>query len=276
MLNHKKVLSLALASAMSLSMMAPAFAADTESTTNRSLKIDGTYKETTIDVVVPTTGTVIINPYALPCVIVDKTETAAAIKVKDQQIVTKPLAIKNQSDVKLDVNVSATATVKGNLTLATAPITDVAKDTKNDAFVYLVLADMSSDTTLVGAKTAVTQSVIDTAYQKQVETTKWTEYTTTNTPANVLALKTSAVTGEKMVTLAAATLETDGSFKEYNAGSIAFVGLTGQCAQNPKTAWTTKDGLTATIAFTFTPNTTAASTTPTPSGDPDPDPSGDD
>jgi hypothetical protein len=244
MLNHKKVLSLALASAMSLSMMAPAFAAETtESTTNRSLKIDGTYQATTIDVVVPTSGTIIINPYALPVKISD----VSGVSKVSQQIVTKPMAIKNKSNVKLDINVSATATVKGSLTLAAAPITDTAGDQKNEAFVYLAI-----EPTTLTADTG-----IDAAYATQTWTTYVAATDSTTTPDNVLALKTSAVTKNKMGTLAAATMDTDGeTFASYSSGSIAFVGLSGQCAQAPKTAWTTKDGLTATIAFTFTPNTT--------------------
>jgi hypothetical protein len=256
MLNHKKVLSLALASAMSLSMMAPAFAAETastsESTSNRQLKVDGTYQTVDIAVVVPTTGTVVINPYALPYEI-GKDANNKAIKAEGQQIVTKPMTIKNQSETALYVNVSATTTTKGSLTLAAAPISDTAGDTKNEAFVYL---DLESST-LTGATSAITDAAIASAYN----TTTWTDYVVqtddTNTPANVLALKTSAVSKEKMITLAAAGMNTStGAFDTYNSGSIAFVGLKGQCAENPKTAWTTKDGLTATIAFTFTPNTT--------------------
>jgi hypothetical protein len=245
---NKRITSLALAALTAASLTVPAFAAETTTeTSNRALKVDGTYQAVDIAVVVPTTGTVVINPYALP-VKIGTDSNSKDVKVS-QQIVTKPLAIKNQSDVKLDINVSATATTKGSLMLATAPIADVKKDTKNDAFVYLAVMP----TTLAGAKdaTTVNDAAIADAYGKVT----WTEYTATSTPANVLALKTTAVTKEKMGTLAAATLDNSGAFSEYTAGSIAFVGLSGQCAQAPTTAWTAKDGLTANIAFTFTPNT---------------------
>jgi hypothetical protein len=238
---NKRIMSLSMAALMAASMAAPAFAAE-ESTTNRQTKIEGTYQAVDIAVVVPATGTVIINPYALP-VSIGKDASDADVKVS-QQIVTKPLAIKNQSEVKLDVNVSATATVKGSLTLAAAAVTP-ATETKNAAFVYL---DLESST-LKGSSDDVTEGAITEAYGKQT----WTEYSDSAT--NVLALKTSAVSKTKMATLAAAKMDDDsGAFSEYDEGSIAFVGLTGSCAQAPKTDWTAKDGLTATIAFTFTPN----------------------
>jgi hypothetical protein len=250
---NKKIMSAAMATLMAASAIAPAFAAEGESgesTTNRSLKVEGTYQAVDIAVVVPATGTVIINPYALP-VEIGKDADDNPLKVSGQ-IVTKPMAIKNQSEVALDINVSTTATVKGNLTLATAAVTP-ATETKNSAFVYLAI----EPTTLAGEKDAdaVGDGAIAAAYKDQT----WTEYGADT--ANVLALKasTTAVTKSGMGTLTAAKMdESDGTFSAYDEGSIAFVGLTGNCAQSPKTAWTTKDGLTANIAFTFTPHVEAA------------------
>jgi hypothetical protein len=254
MFNCKKLLSLALAATMAAALAVPAFADETkESTTNRSLTVSGTYKAVDIAVVVPSTGTVVVNPYALPVTIVDKTDDAAAIVVKGRQIVTKPMAIKNQSDTKLDINVSYTAKVQGALTFATAPIDDVTKDTKNDAFVCIDIVE-----------TTVTEdSAIDAAYGEQTwHTYDKTTSTTEDKNPNMLVVKatTTAVSKAGMGTLAAASLDDDGAFSAYNSGSIAFVGLTGQCAQAPKTAWTAKDGMSVTIAFTFTPNTTADNT----------------
>jgi hypothetical protein len=255
---NKRIMSVAMATLMAASVAAPAFAADgetTESTTNRALKIDGTYQAVDIAVVVPSTGTVIINPYALP-VEIGKDADDNALKVSGQ-IVTKPMAIKNQSEVALDINVSATATVKGNLTLASSAVTP-ASETKNAAFVYLAI----EPTELAGEKDAdaVADGAIAAAYKDQT----WTAYGagTEDDPVadNVLALKatTTAVSKTGMGTLTAAEMDADdGTFAKYTEGSIAFLGLTGSCAQSPKTAWTTKDGLTANIAFTFTPHVEA-------------------
>jgi hypothetical protein len=254
MLNHKRILSLVLAGAMAASLAVPAFAAEeAESTTNTQLKIDGTYQAVTIAVVVPSAGTVIVDPYSLP-VEIGTDASNKAIKVDGQQIVTKPVAIKNQSDINLDINVTATPTVKGSLTLTTAPIEDVTKETKNTAFLYL---DVESST-VSGASSAVTAAAIATAWKG----TTWTEYSTgDNAPTNILALTKSgtAFKGEKIGTLTKATMnDSTGAFSEYAAGSIAFVNLRGQCAQNPTTAWTTKDGVSVVVAFTFTPSATAS------------------
>jgi hypothetical protein len=250
MFNCKKLMSLALAGVMAASLAVPAFAAEeTESTTNTKLTISGTYQAVTVAVVVPTTGEVVINPYALP-VEIGKDASDKAVEVEKQQIVTKPLAIKNQSKVDLDVNVTATATVKGALTLATAAIEKPAEDTKNDAFVYLAFADSA----LSGDNDTVTTGAITEAYAK----VEWPAYVATGDGSeSVLVLKTSAQTKAGMATLKASTFDEDsGEWKAYAEGSISYLGLTGQCAQNPKTAWTAKDGLSATIAFTFTPNVT--------------------
>jgi hypothetical protein len=250
MLNHKKVLSLALAGAMAASLSIPAYASSstttTENTTNRSLTVDGTYQAVNIAVVVPTSGTVIINPYALPVEIVAKTDSAAAVKVKDQQIVTKPLAVKNQSDVDLDINVSATATVKGSLTLATAAVTP-SEEKKTTAFLYLDVEE--SD--LTGATSAVTTAAIADKWKDIA----WPDYSADNTNQVAMTKSGTAVNKSGVGTLKAATLNTStGAFEEYNAGSIAYVGLCGSCAQNPTTAWTAKDGVSVKIAFTFVPH----------------------
>jgi hypothetical protein len=250
-------MSLVLAGAMAVSMAVPAFAATSTddgegSATNRSLKIDGTYQAVDIAVVVPSSRSITINPYSLP-VKIGSDADGKDIKIEKQQIVTQPTAIKNQSDIKLDVNVTATATVKGNLTLLTAPSETIATDTKNTAFLYL---DAES-TSLSGAEdeTGVNAATIAEAWKD----TQWTTYSTgENAPKNFVAMTKSgtAVSAKGIATLAASTLsDDDGTFASYNEGSIAFINVLGSCAQNPTTAWTAKDGVTVQVAFTFTPNT---------------------
>jgi hypothetical protein len=249
MFNCKKLLSLALAATMAASLAVPAFAAEVSETANRATKVTGNYQAVDIAVVVPTSGTVIINPYALPVEILAKTDNAAAVKVEGQQIVTKPMLIKNQSEIKLDINISYTAAVTGSFTFATAAIEDVTKDTKNDGFVYIDVQSAPSD--LKGATSAITDAAVAAAWKAMTPT----EYSADT--ENVLAVKatTTAVSKAGMGTLAAAKLDTNGAFSEYDEGSIAFVALTGQVAQNPKTAWVAKDGMTVNLAYTFTPNT---------------------
>jgi hypothetical protein len=245
-------MSLVLAGAMAASLAIPAFAADgedEETTAENTIKVTGTYQAVDIDVTVPTEGTLYINPYALP-VAIGKDADDKDVKVS-AQIVTKPLTIKNQSDVNLDINLTASATVAGNLALATAPVAAPATETKNSAFIYVAIESAS---TLKGEEDAVTDAAIATAYAAQ----QWTEYNTTTVPSNVLALSAKGASKTGMGVLTAAKTDDSGDFSEYDEGSIAFVGITGNCAQAPKTAWATTDGLTATLAFTFTPHVDAA------------------
>ena len=69
-----RVLSGALAGALAVTMAVPAFAAA------NSTEITATYEEPTISVVVPQSGTAMINPYGMPGVL-NPNETTAANKV---------------------------------------------------------------------------------------------------------------------------------------------------------------------------------------------------
>jgi hypothetical protein len=243
MLNHKKLLSAALACAMAASLAVPTFAASSsESTTNRSLKVTAAYQAVPIAVVVPTTGTVIINPYSLP-VEIGTDADGVAVKVQ-KQITTKPLAIKNQGDIALDVNVSTTTALTGTLKLLTEDVKD--DDTSNSAFIYM---DVVKSTTLKGSTDDVNAAAVATAYKDQA----WK-----SDDDGALVLKSGTQTQAKIVTLAGNTYD-DNKFAEYAEGSIALIGFDGSCVKEPKTAWTTKDGLTCTIAFTFTPADTTSS-----------------
>jgi hypothetical protein len=273
MLNHKRILSLVLAGAMAASLAVPAFAAEEDSedpdaslTSNRSTTVTANYQDVKIEVVVPKTATVVINPYALPTAIgkASSDEDAADVKVSGQQVLTLPMAIKNRSEVALDVNATATATVSGNLTLGTSP-TISSTETKNVAFIYMAMAP----STLSGAVgTATDQYALAADYKTLMETEAtednptagWPAYDSKST-AQAALVSGKAVTATKMITLAQPTLDdSTGKFSEYAAGSIAFFGLNGTCIESPKTAWTTKDGVKVAVSFTFTPNTDTAET----------------
>jgi hypothetical protein len=251
MLTKKKLASLALAGVMTLSLAAPAFAATSESTTNRSLKVTAAYQAVTINVVVPTTGTVIINPYALPVSIGTGADDS---KVEiSKQIVTKPMAIKNQAGYDLDMNITTTTAVTGTLKFASAD--DVAKEgnTANQACITMYVAP----TTLTGDKDTVSDGAIVDLYEENYET-GWDKVTDVKTQV----LATGSLATKAILTLKAAKVDSDtGAFDEYTSGSVAVIGFDGSCVTEPKTAWTTKDGLTCTVAFTFTPATTTEETT---------------
>jgi hypothetical protein len=255
MLNHKRILSLILAGAMSAALAVPAFAdGETEATetkeANTATNITATYQAVTIAVVVPETGETIINPYALP-VVIGQDGSDKDIEVSEQ-IITKPLALKNQSKVKLNVSATVTTTLneKTDMTLASTALT--SEDTAKKAFVFL---DVVQDKTLTGEADSVTDGKVNAAF-KAATWTDPTKYSETTTGAIALNA-TKAVTKSNMAVLAASTYS-DGAFSKYTEGSIAFFRLNGNCVASPsKSAWTADDGFTAKIAFTFTPNTDA-------------------
>jgi hypothetical protein len=254
MLNHKRIMSLVLAGAMAASLAVPAFAAETteEKNEKNETKITATYEAVKIDVTVPTTGTAVINPYALPVQIgtADGTESGTAVKMENAQIVTKALALRNKTDI--DLNVSATVTTAitdgSDMTLSTTALTST--DTAKKAFVFLE----TQPSAITGDDDAVTAGLA-TGYKSA----SWTDPTKfSDTATNAVALSSAkAVTKSNIGTLAKATMDNDGAFSAYAAGSVLYIRLNGNVVQSPKTAWAATDGFTSTIAFTFTPKVSA-------------------
>lgn len=269
-MKFKKVATLALAGAMALSMAVPAFAA--ESTTNRSTAITGAYADVPIDVVVPTTGTVVVNPYGLP-IELTKTDGTTKVNLTGQQITTRPMAIKNQSELDLTANVTATATAAGNLKFVAA--TNVGSTTAgNNAFVYLqaqpldIATGTTNMTTLAADANTVTDAITDAFVT-------WAADGATYNAENDLIItdKTGGAKKDNMFTLAAATkVAADATATpavtahvKYNTESIALIRLAGDLSPVVKTPWSAgraasaddpavpADGFTVTLAFTFMP-----------------------
>jgi hypothetical protein len=251
MFNCKKVMSLALTGALAFTMAVPAFAAtkDANSTT-----VTGTYQETTIDVTVPTTGTVTINPYGLD-VEVTKSDEKTAVKFSGQQILSAPMYIANNSKYDLTVDASITTKMNGGVTLAESTLAD-SKSTDKSAYVYFQMVAIDDAATKSAAKD-VNDAVID-ACSKDATWEDADEIVLDST-------KTVATTSDKgEITLKAATTPASGSGDSavaatYAKGSVAVFRLAGDCIKTPATAWAAKDGFTATIAFTFTPGNATTS-----------------
>ena len=79
-----------------------------------------------IDVVVPNTGTVVINPYGLP-VMIDGQETT-------EQIAGSTMLLENRSSVAVDVSVSAVGTPLGGVVFAAQPPAEDAPE--KELFLY--------------------------------------------------------------------------------------------------------------------------------------------
>lgn len=245
----KRLATLVMAGAMTLSLAAPAFASG--NTTN----VTGTYKDTPISVVVPETGLAFINPYGLDIKVPTDGKTAdstTTTTISGQQIVTAPMAIKNQSAMNLKVNVSVKGTVpEGSLfkfatssTKGTGSEGDadyVAPATTKSAFVYL---QAKSEPTLTGAASAVTDAAVATAYAAWGASAYDAD--------KDVVIGTRDAEKEGLVELRPATLNADGTFKEYKAGGIALIRLTGDCVTTPRGAgWAESDKFSVAIAYTF-------------------------
>lgn len=249
----KRVLSSTMAGVLALSLAVPAFASGQETV------VEGTYQAVDIAVTVPETGKAFINPYGLDIEVPeDAADSGNSNKatISGQQIVSAPMAIKNESKMDLKIGATVTGTIKtgSTMTFATAstkgtpelPDSDpnyVAPSTSKNAFVYLqAKATTAADTDLVDTSANVTAAKVATAFAA------W-EPEAYDAATDVIVGTREAKT-ENLVTLRAATVDASNTVT-YNPGSIALFRLSGDCPASPRTAWADADGFTANIAFSF-------------------------
>ena len=248
----KKLASLVMAGALTLSLAAPAFAAtDTEITdigaigTASNTEITGTTNVPTIKVTTPNAGAVVVNPYKLTYVVDvgDDADDPSDDTTSTNQIISAVQYIKSESDVPLKVNVTATGKTEGEAVFATTTTVGNTKLTNKSAFVYFQIK---------GA-TAAKDSGADTV---SITDPDWGTFSATD--AGTIVLGAKAVTKNNTVTLAAATEVAD----EAGTGtvtipSVAAFRLNGDAVTSPTKAWTGADKVSATLAFTFTADAVA-------------------
>lgn len=260
-MKNKKIVSLALAGTLALSLVAPAFAAN--DTPNTSTTITGAYQDIVIDVTVPETGTVVINPYGLPVEYTKSDDTVK--KITGQQITTAPMAIMNNTDLDLDVSVTVTGTAQGSLKFSATTNVD-STTAANNAFVYLQAQPLTiADGTTITSKNDDAETLSDAVIDGAVA---WTvaEY---NADTDVV-VGTTKVAKDGFVTLkaAAVTPAADAdtpAYSTYKTGSIALIRLAGDLSPVVKTPWKESsgsgdtavvgDGFTVKVAYTFAPAT---------------------
>lgn len=256
-MNLKRFASTVLAGVMALSLAVPALAAG--NTPANTTEITGTYEEIPIAVSVPTTGTAQINPYGLPISVPKSDETT--VDLVNQQITTRPLNIKNQGTVDLDVDATLTVLPKGDVGIAAS-----AGASDKNIKVDLEVVGLDDSTLAVSAEDeSLENKLIDKFANKDTWTsskklgapvaTKGT--TTAPTPAK----SAGNATISPMATLGAATV-TDGAIT-YGDDSIALFRLSGACSKAPQASgaddpWKDTDGFTATVVFKFAPATPRA------------------
>ncbi len=220
----RKALAIALAAVMALSMSVTAFAAGNVTT------LTGKYEEFEVDVTVPTTGTVIINPYGMPYTLDDEVSSATG------QLVSKTMYIANRSSVALSVGatVTAAADTGSGITFSDTAV----ESTEAGKKVQLQLDVWGDDTVVDGDETD--PDVVDPIYAGL-----------TGNPDGTVTLATanSAYTGsgDGLVVLR------EGNEGEMQTGGLAFFKLNGTVAKSPSPVWAAADTFTATVTFTFEP-----------------------
>ncbi len=212
----KKLLSLALAGALTLSASSVAFAADTAITTptdgaySSSVEATGETKVPTINISLSDTAgkKVGLNPYQLKF-------TSGGVTDGTDQIVNKEETITNASDVKIKVNATTTATVPSGSEAVVATAALKGTETTKSIFAYLQI-DKGATVTKAdyNAKTA-----------------------------NQLAFATKATTKKAMVTLDDST----------GADKVATYKIFGNVAPNPAKAWASTDTVDFKIVYQFEP-----------------------
>lgn len=244
-MNMKRVASLVMAGVMTLSLATSAFAADDNTTV-----VTGTYQEIPIAVEIPTTGAAQINPYKLP-VSVAVTGTEQSVNLVGQQITTKPMNIKNQGEVKLDVNASLAVVPTGDVAIANSKGTD--DKTMSVSLEVAALNDASL------AVTSESETLAGTLIKLFADENTWANAATLAAPA--AAQGATTVTPAKS-TAAMAVLGASKSSEgiiTYGKDSMALFRLVGDLNAEPQASgaddpWKATDGFSATIVFKFTPH----------------------
>lgn len=243
----KKVLGLVMAIAMTLSLAAPAFAANyytntTESSAmEQSLTFNAITFVPTVKLYVPTfTGNpVVLNPYKIQFTgtnnkLADQSVTGTATPVQDQykQVICPVYAIKNMTDAKLNYTVEATTTPTG-LTLQDNAVS--ATETEKAASLQLVVA--TSETSKSDYDTGNYGKPANEQVLDQWDVSKY----------EVLKLANGAVTSEEAIEKSLAACDST------NKENYLLFQFQGTMTKNPAVAWTGSDKVDCVVKFTFTP-----------------------
>lgn len=183
----------------------------------RSTVINATCRLPVIRITLPPSGSVYINPFQLPVTINGRNE--------EQQIVSSRGRIASKSDIPLNVDVTVTGAVKSGSTMTLASSPTGGSGSAKSAFVYFEI-----------------HQVDDPDY----DLVDWdAEY---DAAKHIVVTDGVPITKKSIMTLPAMTMD-----KEVAPGGYALFRLSGDAVRQPTDAWTSNDGLTVTVAFTFTP-----------------------
>lgn len=152
-MNFKKMMSGALAAVMALSLSATAFATSnkvTDLTEGAQLDLTSVTKGAVIEVLVPSSAMIALNPYQMNVKLEDGKlvdDTAAGA-----QVISPVYKIENRSSLQIDVDVAVTGTLNGE-GMEFAAAKPATGDTKKSVFVQMQYGPgTTSATTVTGTK----------------------------------------------------------------------------------------------------------------------------
>lgn len=246
----KRILTGALAAAMSLSLSVSAFAVDP---VNTETTIAGKYEEIPIAVTVPTSAEAQINPYGLPIEYANSAGTKA--KISGQQITTAPYGITNDGEIDLKVSATVVGTTKGAFKFVNDAQAITGKGSEGDDD-YVAPSTLANGFVYLQGKlsTAAAAGITDDDKDDAIFTVCTGTWASTYDADKDIPVTTIAATAtpKELGTLKAATFTT-GALSAYPAGSIMAVRLAGVVTESPRTAWAATDGFTVAVSYTFKP-----------------------
>lgn len=250
----KKLLSLAMASALALSLAAPAFAAAGSVTADNMLaaktekqfevEMEGMVYVPTLRLQVLTTSQKLyVNPSKNPVsgTIEGFLEGDAKLKYKFEQksLISTPIMIRSDTDNKLNVAAKVTVTPVSSVTLAAddSAVSGIANKTDGTQKTTKAVAIGVKGTNDLGAKAAAADL-------------KVANFTMPATGGNV-ATDTKTVTVEKACHIGKAVTEYDPDTGEATSVTPQYGGIILVGSANEKADWTDSDTISASVILTF-------------------------
>ena len=235
----KKITSMFLALVMALSLAVPAFAS------SGTVKVEGSIQMPTINVVLPTTASMVLNPYSMDVKLNPKDTTTY-----DDQVISPVMEVKNMSNIDMQVGIQIAGTKgKGDVKFATAA--PAANAANKEAFIYAVFQIGAAGMTITDPGN-VTADAANVAILDEPASGA-----AAATPKDVTNFETVAgAAADDDNTLAATVLNTTTNKQE--AAPTGVLGFRFFGSTSDVTTWTEKDTLGATLTFKFTPVANAA------------------
>lgn len=259
MKKYRIKIALIAALALILTAAVPALAATTT-------RITGAYEEPDIQVLIPTAGQAVINPYKLPVkVTADEPDDTVELEVKTgNQIATRPLVGVNLGKVALKVGAKVSAETRGDFRFSSTAIAKTDKTKSGMVYFqlnnpskvgngsYTLDCDVETDTTTGEKSLKKTTNTVCNGIKFPGVKQALQGWDSTYVKADDLLLGSASVEKLEMAEIAAV----DAAGKPQcsaTADSYFLARVAGEVVTLPNEDWRTSDGFTATVTWVIQP-----------------------